>query len=130
MTDIKDNPPPLPPYFYGREASPNEKCLEINTVIQIRDESFARGVAAVWAEKDLLVEELQSALGEWLDANEPGGWIDELRTKLRTLEEQKPKAWGMPTIDGTICDCITPGEHSREEGWYTVPLYVAAGAKS
>jgi hypothetical protein len=34
----------------------------------------------------------------------------------------KPIAWGMPRPDGTIIDCITPEEHAREPGQYTVPL--------
>jgi hypothetical protein len=29
----------------------------------------------------------------------------------------------MPRPDGAILDCITPEEHEREEGGYTVPLY-------
>ena len=34
----------------------------------------------------------------------------------------QPIAWGMPQPDGTIIDCITPEEHERMEGRYTVPL--------
>jgi hypothetical protein len=37
----------------------------------------------------------------------------------------QPIAWGMPRPDGTIIDCITPEEHAREPGQYTVPLYAA-----
>ena len=35
----------------------------------------------------------------------------------------EPVAWGMPRSDGQIVDVITPEEHAREEGGYTVPLY-------
>jgi hypothetical protein len=37
----------------------------------------------------------------------------------------KPIAWGMPRPDGAIIDCITPEEHARMPGQYTVPLYAA-----
>lgn len=37
----------------------------------------------------------------------------------------QPIAWGMPRPDGTIIDCITPEEHDRMPGSYTVPLYAA-----
>jgi hypothetical protein len=42
----------------------------------------------------------------------------------------KPIAWGMPRPDGTIIDCITPEEHAREPGQYTVPLYAAPQPKA
>jgi len=35
----------------------------------------------------------------------------------------EPAAWGMENDDGQIYDCITPEEHAREEGAYTVALY-------
>ena len=41
----------------------------------------------------------------------------------RKLLEQKPVAWGMEQSDGEILDVITPEEHARLEGGYTVPLY-------
>ena len=37
--------------------------------------------------------------------------------------EQEPVAWGLPGSDGFIFDVISPEEHTREEGGYTVPLY-------
>ena len=37
--------------------------------------------------------------------------------------EQEPVAWGMEQSDGEILDVITPEEHARLEGGYTVPLY-------
>jgi hypothetical protein len=38
--------------------------------------------------------------------------------------EQEPVAWGMPSAGGGfIVDCITPEEHARIEGGYTIPLY-------
>ena len=37
----------------------------------------------------------------------------------------EPVAWGMRHSDGRIYDCIAPGEHDREPGQYTVPLYTA-----
>jgi hypothetical protein len=41
----------------------------------------------------------------------------------------QPIAWGMPRPDGTIIDCITPEEHAREPGQYTVPLYTQPKAE-
>jgi hypothetical protein len=35
----------------------------------------------------------------------------------------EPAAWGMENDDGQIYDCITPEEHARQEGQYTVALY-------
>ena len=35
----------------------------------------------------------------------------------------EPVAWGMENRDGDILDVITPTEHARLEGGYTVPLY-------
>ena len=35
----------------------------------------------------------------------------------------EPVAWGMPRSDGQIVDVITPEEHARAAGEYTVPLY-------
>ena len=37
--------------------------------------------------------------------------------------EQEPVAWA--SCFGQIVDCITPAEHDRLEGAYTVPLYAA-----
>ena len=48
--------------------------------------------------------------------------IHALRTALAE-PEQEPVAWGMPRPDGQILDVITPEEHARVEGAYTVPLY-------
>ena len=35
----------------------------------------------------------------------------------------EPVAWGMLDKDGGIYDSISPEEHDREEGAYTIPLY-------
>lgn len=39
--------------------------------------------------------------------------------------QQEPVAWGYVDRHGQIIDCITPQEHARVEGRYTVPLYTA-----
>ena len=51
--------------------------------------------------------------------------IDRLSAALMAEQEpeQEPVAWGMPRPDGQIVDVITPEEHARVEGDYTVPLY-------
>lgn len=38
-------------------------------------------------------------------------------------DSTEPVAWAMPKGDGTFIDVITPAEHAREEGSYTVPLF-------
>jgi len=35
----------------------------------------------------------------------------------------EPVAWGMLDSEGGIYDSISPAEHDREEGAYTIPLY-------
>ena len=35
----------------------------------------------------------------------------------------EPVAWGMTWKDGEIYDVISPAQHAKEEGDYTVPLY-------
>ena len=42
---------------------------------------------------------------------------------------QEPVAWAMPKGDGTFIDVITPAEHAREEGSYTVPLFAHPAAQ-
>jgi hypothetical protein len=37
--------------------------------------------------------------------------------------DYEPVAWGMEQPDGEILDVISPEEHARLEGGYTVPLY-------
>ncbi len=39
------------------------------------------------------------------------------------MSNKQPAAWGMEHPDGDIIDVITPEEHAREEGGYTVALY-------
>jgi len=53
-----------------------------------------------------------------------GRMCKEAAELLRKIAHQAPKCWGLPMADGDICDCITPEEHSREPGKYTVPLYI------
>jgi hypothetical protein len=35
----------------------------------------------------------------------------------------EPVAWAMKDKDGNFYDCISPEEHDRHEGSYTIPLY-------
>jgi hypothetical protein len=51
--------------------------------------------------------------------------ITALGHAIEQAEKQEPVAWGMRDMNGTIYDCISPQEHAREEGSYTVPLYTA-----
>jgi hypothetical protein len=44
--------------------------------------------------------------------------------KIRVKKmNNEPVAWGMLDKDGGIYDSISPEEHDREEGAYTIPLY-------
>jgi hypothetical protein len=43
------------------------------------------------------------------------GWDKEMN--------DEPVAWGMEQPDGDILDVISPEEHARLEGGYTIPLY-------
>jgi hypothetical protein len=44
------------------------------------------------------------------------------------MTKNAPVAWGMEK-DGVIFDVISPDEHDREEGGYTVPLYTTPQPK-
>ena len=37
--------------------------------------------------------------------------------------KNEPVAWGMTWKDGEIYDVISPAQHAKEEGDYTIPLY-------
>ena len=86
----------------------------------------------------LALETLEYAGPSWIDARQPA--ITAIKEALahEALEkkaenarelgldyepEQEPVAWGMEQSDGEILDVITPEEHARLEGGYTVPLY-------
>lgn len=45
------------------------------------------------------------------------------RDGVASVTQQEPVAWAMPKGDGTFIDVITPAEHARDEGSYTVPLF-------
>lgn len=45
------------------------------------------------------------------------------RGGVASVTQQEPVAWAMPKGDGTFIDVITPAEHARDEGSYTVPLF-------
>ena len=70
---------------------------------------------------------MQAALNELtVKAYSPTAAIDRATDILRAALAERgaePIAWGMRHSDGRIYDCIAPGEHDREPGVYTVPLY-------
>jgi hypothetical protein len=45
------------------------------------------------------------------------------RKALAELEKREPAAWGLEHPNGDIIDVITPEEHAKKEGQYTVALY-------
>jgi hypothetical protein len=49
------------------------------------------------------------------------GWPKNIGLGVNMNNE--PVAWGMLDKDGGIYDSISPEEHDREEGAYTIPLY-------
>ena len=60
----------------------------------------------------------------WLDDEDLMAFVTAIAPRL-ALKPGEPVAWGMPRSDGAVIDCITPEEHDREQGGYTVPLYAA-----
>ena len=55
--------------------------------------------------------------------------ITAIREALEQPAQQEPVAWGMPSAGGGfVVDCITPEEHDRVEGGYTIPLYTSPPA--
>jgi hypothetical protein len=51
--------------------------------------------------------------------------LAEPQNSTTDVVEREPVAWGMQNADGQITDVITPEEHDRVEGAYTIPLYTA-----
>lgn len=100
MTELIDNPPPLP----------NTASLAMSgrstEYVDGYEDGFDSGVAARQPE------------------------IDALRARIRAMEEQEPAAWAMLNKDGEVYDCIGLEEHDSHEGSYTTPLYTAPGAKN
>jgi hypothetical protein len=45
------------------------------------------------------------------------------REAIAELEKREPAAWGLEHPNGDIIDVITPEEHAKKEGQYTVALY-------
>ena len=86
-------------------------------------EKISMGGDPRWADEAI------TAINETLETEE--GLLDR-KSYLLGLYDQKsrvgietkdePVAWGMEK-DGVILDVISPDEHDREEGGYTVPLY-------
>ena len=74
---------------------------------------------------------LASELKCWhrLNAEESQNLIDFVKNMGAKQEQGEPVAWGMQNDDGKIYDCITPDEHKRQEGEYTVPLYTTPQPK-
>ena len=55
--------------------------------------------------------------------------VSESTYKEQLETKDDPVAWGMEREDGLILDVISPDEHEREEGGYTVPLYTTPQPK-
>ena len=54
--------------------------------------------------------------------------ITALRTAIAEAKRLEPVAWGLMNDHGEVYDCISPSEHAKYEGRYTVPLYTTPPA--
>ena len=75
--------------------------------------------------KDKALQLALEALKLWLNhkLDEDTAWEAHNAIKEALKIKDEPVAWGMKK-DGIILDVICPDEHEREEGSYTVPLYI------
>lgn len=70
---------------------------------------------------DIIRDKLGKFAAVYIDAgNRIVAALDQLEAMAGS---QEPVAWAMPKGDGTFIDVITPAEHARKEGSYTVPLF-------
>jgi hypothetical protein len=81
-----------------------------------------------WGEcRDL--DEIEIAGDQWQEVIDLRAALAEQDVSLidegKKAEPQEPVAWGIPNIYGEIYDVISPDEHARMPGQYTVPLYAA-----
>ena len=74
--------------------------------------------------KDEALQIALKALELWINCkfDEDTAWEAHNAIKESIETKDEPVAWGMKK-DGIILDVISPDEHDREEGGYTVPLY-------
>lgn len=133
MTDIRDNPPPLPEPDVEVKLNSGWTSVLVRSneqVRQIEAAAFERGKAAMQGEVERLQDKAFRAseahvgtMQKLLAAEKEN---DELRAKLKALEEQKPVAWVR------VCDDeLSPADAFS---WvrtllHDVPLYLASGAK-
>ena len=75
--------------------------------------------------KDEALKLALEALKLWLNhkLDEDTAWEAHNAIKEALKIKDEPVAWGMEK-DGVILDVICPDEHEREEGEYTIPLYI------
>jgi hypothetical protein len=74
---------------------------------------------------------LQQALVHLENACMPApSFLAEIRAVLAAQPQPEPVAWAMPRPDGLVLDVITPEEHARHEGEYTVALCKCAAQPS
>lgn len=124
MNNIKDNPPqfPIPDAVLNGKPMYRQKTVE-----QIEAAAFERGKAAMQAEADdwksshtnacRRFERAEQTLREVRDER------DQLRAKLKALEEQKPVAWIQKTEFGVSL------VHGGNWPDGSTAVYLAAGAK-
>lgn len=126
MSDIKDNPPPLPVSHcdFGLLTPEQYRAGEAA--------AFSRGVAAGQAAMQGEIERLTKGYERSLEnglalVRE----LDELRAKLRALEEQKPVGYASPGELRRITECRGQfaSIHLQVVADNDTPLYLAAGAK-
>jgi hypothetical protein len=82
----------------------------------------------------LALEALEEYVNVVVSVNDPNEWTPKVADAgeparkaiiaiKEALAQPEPVAWGMEQSDGEILDVITPEEHARLEGGYTIPLY-------
>ena len=78
------------------------------------------------------IETAEKAKDDWLYANAPGGWIDNLRikcdalrAKIAEMEKQEPVAWCATDETGTVIEALGMNQSRR----FDTALYLAPGAK-
>ena len=94
-----------------------------DTAVQILLEHFSEGMVRTIV--DAIAEDEREECAKMCDYvyDKRMKAIEAIKEALETKDE--PVAWGMEK-DGVILDVICPAEHEREEGSYTVPLYITA----
>lgn len=134
MSDIRDNPPPLladeltllaSQVVLERKEDGTDPTFVLAFGRKVAAAAFERGKAARQGEIERLKETIQDLRDQWDREIDVIAERDDLRAKLKALEEQKPVAWRhwYQYGQGKWVYTEQQYEHSQDA------LYLAAGAK-